>query len=341
VSEAPPYARIAAELRGRVVRGELAPGDRLPSTREITREFGVAIATATKVLAALRAEGLARPVPGVGTVVARSPARSFAGGGPADPAAGPARPRRRVPAGATLSRERIVAAAVAVADAEGLDGVSMRRVATELGAAPMSLYRHVATKDDLLLHMMDAAIGESELPAEPPGDWRARVELVGRRLWAVFRRHPWLAPAMSVTRPQPVPAGLAYTEWVLAALDGFGLDPRTRLDIHITLFTFVRGTAANLELEAAAEAATGLTGDQWLETQEGTIRSLVAGGGYPNLAQVFGSDYDFDLDTIFDLGLGLLLDGLAVRLAASALPAATRAVAARSTPPAPGRRQLP
>src|SRR5690242_1542964 len=134
----PPYARIAAELRGRVERGELSPGDRLPSTREITREFGVAIATATKVLATLRAEGIARPVPGVGTVVA-TPERPARRRRPGDP------PAAAGTVGA-LSRARIVAAAVAVADAEGIDGVSMRRVAAALGAAPMSLYRHVATK---------------------------------------------------------------------------------------------------------------------------------------------------------------------------------------------------
>ncbi len=86
---------------------------------------------------------------------------------PATPT-GPAAARRRGTSDPRLAPDRIVAAAIAVADAEGLAGLSMRRVATELGVATMSLYRHVADKDDLLLKMMDAAFGECRFPARPP-----------------------------------------------------------------------------------------------------------------------------------------------------------------------------
>src|ERR1700750_2846792 len=124
--DGPPYARIAAELRDQIERGELRPGQRVPSTREITGRWGVAMATATKVLAALRQDGLVHPVPGVGTVV-RDPGpeagRPPAPGRPARP--GPARPATRTP----MAPDRIVAAAIVVADAEGLAGLSMRRVA--------------------------------------------------------------------------------------------------------------------------------------------------------------------------------------------------------------------
>ncbi|WP_241777660.1 GntR family transcriptional regulator, partial [Streptomyces sp. CT34] len=80
-SAPPPYRRIVQEIRGRIDAGELAPGDRVPSTRRITREWGVAMATATKVLTALRQEGVVRTVPGVGTVVAE-PARAARGDAP-------------------------------------------------------------------------------------------------------------------------------------------------------------------------------------------------------------------------------------------------------------------
>jgi AcrR family transcriptional regulator len=120
----------------------------------------------------------------------------------------------------------------------------------------MSLYRHAADKDDLLLKMMDAAFGECRFPAHPPDGWRDQLELAARTLWAMFHRHPWLAPALSVTRPQPIARGLTCTEWVLNALDGRGLDLSTMLTIHITLVNYVRGTAVNLELEADAEAAS-------------------------------------------------------------------------------------
>src|SRR4051794_18948203 len=163
-----PSGRIAAELRSRIASGELPPGARMPSTRALVQRHGIAMATATKILTALRHEGLIQSVPGVGTVVA----------GPAHPRAteraAPA--RRRSATDPALTPGRIVAAGIAVADAEGLAGLSMRRVAAELAVAPMSLYRHVNDKDDLLLRMMDEAIGELPLPV-PPAGWRDAVEL--------------------------------------------------------------------------------------------------------------------------------------------------------------------
>src|SRR3954468_18584982 len=192
-STAPPSARLAAAPRRRITAGALPPGARMPSTRALVQRYGVAMATATKVLTTLRHEGLIRSVPGVGTIVA---------GEPPHPAARPAR-RQHAPDGA-LGAAAIVAAAIAVADAEGLAALSMRRVAAELGAAPMSLYRHVRDKDQLLLSMIDAAIAEVALP-EPPDDWRAGLEIAARALWAGFRRHPWLPSALSLTRPQLLP----------------------------------------------------------------------------------------------------------------------------------------
>jgi AcrR family transcriptional regulator len=308
----PPYAQIAAELRDQIEQGTLAPGDRVPSTREITQRWGVAMATASKALAALRREGIVHPIPGVGTVVGhRQPAhgRPVALTPPATPA-GPAAVRRRGASDPRLAPDRIVAAAMAVADAEGLAGLSMRRVATEIGVATMSLYRHVADKDDLLLKMMDAAFGECRFPDDPPAGWRDRLELAARTLWAMFQRHPWLAPALSVTRPQPIARGLACAEWVLSALDGRGLDSSTMLTIHITLVNYVRGTAVNLELEADAEAASGLNSEEWLDTQGPALRAIVGAGRFPVFERVTATDYDFNLEDLFEFGLQRLLDGL-------------------------------
>jgi DNA-binding transcriptional regulator YhcF (GntR family) len=301
----PPYARIAGELREQISSGALRPGDRVPSTRQITQRWGVAMATATKVLTALRQEGLVHAVPGVGTVVAG--------------------PRRRAPTGRTtvreaagadpmLTQERIVAAAIAVADAESLAGLSMRRVATELGAATMSMYRHVADKDTLVLQMIDTAFGECVFPgdAPPAGDWRARLEYAARAMWATFRRHPWLAQAMSATRPQLLTSTLAGGEWMLASLDGHGLDTATMMSAHITLFTYVRGSAVSLEIEADAEALTGLNADEWMDTQVPSLRSMLAAGNLPTLGRMLDTPYDYDLDTVFEFGLQRLLDGFAL-----------------------------
>ncbi|MFE1349386.1 TetR/AcrR family transcriptional regulator C-terminal domain-containing protein [Streptomyces sp. NPDC058757] len=325
----PRYSRIVGELRRRIETGELAPGDRVPSTREITRQWGVAMATATKVLTELRREGLVHAVPGVGTVVTATtaaPSTPDAAPSPA-PSARAARPGRSgaparpgppsgAPAGGPtgLTLARIVDAAVVVADAEGLTAVSMRRVAAELGVATMSLYRHVTDKDDLLVRMMDSAIAERPLPAEPPPGWRESMELAARQLWGLFRSHPWLAPALSLTRPQLITSALAYSEWVLEALHSRGLDDQSAFTAHLTLLNYIRGLAQNLETEREAEAQSGLDSEEWMDTQESAFRATLESGRYPGLARLTGTGYDLDLDGLFEFGLQRLLDGLAVLL---------------------------
>ncbi|NYV77979.1 TetR/AcrR family transcriptional regulator, partial [Streptomyces sp. UH6] len=213
---------------------------------------------------------------------------------------------------------RIVASAVAVADAEGLAAVSMRRVAAELGVATMSLYRHVADKDDLLTRMLDTVIARHPLPAERPAYWREAVELAARQLWTVFRRHPWLAPAMSVTRPQMLLAGMQYSEWMLATMLGEGLDPQTAFTTHLTLLNHARGIAVHLETEREAEAHTGLDNEEWLDSQEAAFQQVMSTGRFPMLSLVTTGGYDFDLDALFEFGLQRLLDGLATFLAEKA-----------------------
>jgi AcrR family transcriptional regulator len=201
-----------------------------------------------------------------------------------------------------------------VADGEGLAGLSMRRVATELGAATMSLYRHVADKDTLVLQMIDTAFAECVFPddAPPAEGWRGRLEYAARAMWATFRRHPWLAQAMSATRPQLLTSTLAGGEWILASLDGHGLDTATMMTAHITLFTYVRGSAVSLELEADAEAMTGLNADEWMDTKVPSLRSMLTAANLPTLGRMLDTPYHHDLDTVFEFGLQRLLDGYAL-----------------------------
>ncbi|MGG2463865.1 TetR/AcrR family transcriptional regulator C-terminal domain-containing protein [Streptomyces sp. RGM 3693] len=305
----PRYSQIVAELRQRIETGELAPGDRVPSTREITRQWGVAMATATKVLTELRREGMVRAVPGVGTVVA-APNRPVRPARPTAAAARPSGPADASSVQAALTLARIVGAAVAVADAEGLAAVSMRRVAAELGVATMSLYRHVADKDDLLTRMMDTVMGEHPLPADPPTGWREAVELAARQLWDLFRSHPWLAPALSMTRPQMITSALPYSEWMLATLHAHGLDLQSAFTAHLTLLNYSRGIAVNLE----AEAHSGLDSEKWMDTQEPALLTVLDTGRFPALSRLATAGYDFDLDALFEFGLQRLLDGLAALL---------------------------
>ena len=295
-----PSTQIAAQIRGQIQSCELAAGSRVPSTRQITRRWGVAMATASKVLAILNEEGLVRTRPGVGSVVAgTSSARVGASVRARDADTG-------------LTKERIVTAATAVADEEGLGALSMRRVALELGVATMSLYRHVQDKDDLLVLMIDAAFAEWRLQRSGDG-WQEVLAGAAREMWRNFRRHLWLAPAYSLTRPLVVPSGLAYTEHVLATLLGRGLQPATAFSMNLILFSFVRGFATSLEMEATAEADTGVTADEWMDVQKPALEALLADRNVPAFRTVLDSfepgGYDMDLNELFETGLRYLLDG--------------------------------
>jgi AcrR family transcriptional regulator len=293
------YRLIADELADRIRVGDLRPGDRLPSTRQIARDWQVAMATASKVLTALQQDGLAVARPGAGTVVAVGDVRP--GRRPA-----PARPGEQ-----ELTREAVVRTAIALADAEGIGELSMRRIAAALGVATMSLYRHVRGKDDLVLHMIDLTLGEEPFPAEPPEGWRGRLELAARLQWRGFRRHPWLAPVMSITRPQLAPNALRHTEWNLRALDGTGLGFGGRMYVNVLLFAYVRGVASALEAETQAQRDTGVTSDEWMETQDAALRSMLTSGALATFHRMAAEEgFDFDLDSLFEFGLERLLDGL-------------------------------
>ncbi|WP_369211444.1 TetR/AcrR family transcriptional regulator C-terminal domain-containing protein [Streptomyces flavofungini] len=293
-----------AAIRQRVADGALAPGGRVPATRQIAREWGVALATATKALTTLRLEGVVEAKPRVGTVVAGT---------------APAAQNRRRPSPSPhpeqeLSLDRIVRTAIEIADTEGLPALSMRGAAARLGVAAMSTYRYVPSKEDLVLHMADAAFGENSYPADFDGNWRDRVELGARTQWSLYRKHPWLAQLGSLTVPLLVPNLMVHGEWVLDALAGHGLDPTTLFDVHVLIHSHVQGLATHLEMEAHAETTTGQSEDQWMDSHASALRELVESGRFPTFSKVVGSftdGYDLRLDALFESGLKALLDGLA------------------------------
>ncbi|WP_382466479.1 TetR/AcrR family transcriptional regulator C-terminal domain-containing protein [Streptomyces noursei] len=104
---------------------------------------------------------------------------------------------------------------------------------------------------------------------------RSRIELGARALWSLYRKHPWLAQLGPLTRPLLVPNLMVHGEWVLGALDGHGLAPTTLFDIHVLIYSHVQGLAVHLELEAHAEAATGQSEDQWMDSRAPTLRSTI------------------------------------------------------------------
>ncbi|MFJ9839367.1 TetR/AcrR family transcriptional regulator C-terminal domain-containing protein [Kitasatospora sp. NPDC101155] len=314
----------------------MKPGARVPSTRRITQEWGVAMATATKVLNRLREEGLVRAVPGVGTVVtapvAAAPAvpaevreARRASAGPAGVAPGGAggsgaSGARRARGGERdLTRERVVAMAVRVADTEGLTALSMRRVATELGVATMSLYRHVPGKDELLRLMMDTVFGEQPLPDSSAPGWRAGLEEVARLQWRIYRRHPWLASTMSFTRPVLAPDAALHTERSMAALAGLGLSGEEMAQASVSLAAFTCGLAVHFEREAQAEQDSGMSADEWMDqlADEDHDRLMSDPERFPMFdALNRGPEIDMSLDALFAFGLARMLDGVAALIEA-------------------------
>ena len=296
MTDQPLYLRIAEEIAGDIRSGRLPEGQRAPSTRQLVRDRGIAMATATKVIDALRAAGLVETVPGSGTTVRQRSA----------PAA--VRPRS-----AGLTQRDIVEAAVRIADADGLPFVTMRRVADSLGVSTMALYRHVPNKADLTLLMADSVFAGARLPEVPVTAWRRRLDTAAHLFWTVFGRHPWAAEVFSISRPQVMPNVLPLAEWSLDTLRTMGFGTDDMLCAHISLFAHVRGMALARLAEAQAEQDSGMSADDWMRHHDRDLRRWADSPGHPGLGRAMRDEFDFDLDTVFEYGLQRLLDGLDAR----------------------------
>ncbi|MEV6153557.1 GntR family transcriptional regulator [Nonomuraea sp. NPDC052129] len=313
---APPYLRIVSEIKRRVEAGELRAGDRVPSTRQVAEQWGVAPATAAKALNTLRQEGVVVAISRVGTVVAEPAPGSF------PPLRVPSAPKRkeRPQSAHDGKRERMVRTAIAIADAQGFDAVSIRGVATALGIPTMSLYGLVRGKEELAALMADTAFGELELPAMPPASWRTRLELAARLQWRLYLRHPWLPRLVSLTHPQPTPNMLRYGDWGMGVVRELGIDPDTGRFVWWAVTNYVRGTATNLEPQAESERHTGLSAGEWYSAHMPRFRAALPSSGLPARVAPAGDQSAFDLAAFFENGLQLLLDGVAVLIGRQRLP---------------------
>jgi AcrR family transcriptional regulator len=256
-------------------------------------------------MATLRDDGLVDTKIGAGTVVSTLTGPTQ----PVGPTMSPT-PQRSGALKQALNRKRTLRTAIAIADTEGLDAVSMRRLAAELGVGPMSLYRHVSSKDELVTQMADEVFGEPELPVPGPEGWRAKLELISRMQWELCRRHLWLPRAISFIRPLLVPNMMAHTEWTLRALDGLGLPMTTRIREALTLHALVLTVALSMADEVEAEQETGVTLDRWWLTQRKRADELLQSGRFPLLATVTGEEVS-DVDGLFEYSLARHLDGFA------------------------------
>jgi AcrR family transcriptional regulator len=218
------------------------------------------------------------------------------------------RPKRGPKPG--LGLDQIVGAAVRVAASEGLAAVSMSRVARELGSAPMSLYRYVTAKDELLALMVDAVLGPPPGTTAEDEGWRGGLSRWAWGYHAVLRRHPWVL-RIPISGPAITPNQTAWLEAGLSLLRETGLAEGEKLSVMLLLSGYVRSEATLVaDLEAGASAAGA---DEIMPAWAGQLRRLTDPERFPALHAALASDVfarDDDPDDEFTFGLERLLDGV-------------------------------
>jgi AcrR family transcriptional regulator len=203
-----------------------------------------------------------------------------------------------------LSRQRVLRAAVALADEGGIGSLSMRRLAQELGVEAMSLYHHVANKDDILDGLVDVVFGEIDLPSGEAG-WRAAMRRRAISIREALLRHPWAVGLME-SRPTPGSPTLRHHDAVLGILRNGGFSVEMAAHAFSVLDSYIYGFAmqeANLPFHTAEE----------LEAVAETIFGDLPAGEYPYLTEltvehVMKPGYDYGNEYVF--GLDLILEGL-------------------------------
>lgn len=227
-----------------------------------------------------------------------------------------------VPAGARatrLSAQAIVETAIAVADQDGLDAVSIRRVATQLGVRPMSLYTHIASKEELLARMANELVGLMLLDPPPSGDWREKLSATARRFHAVFVEHPW-ALAVVARHPRPGPNAMGFTKQLAGTVAELELAPHDMWTLLGIVNDYVLGHALRVGTRGVARA---------LDATRFDVTEL------PELAAL--PDYDATRGSVdnFEIGLQAVLDGVVSRFLPSAGGAKSSSDGASpATPPA-------
>src|SRR5918995_4767314 len=235
-----------------------------------------------------------------------------------------------------LAVDDIVRAGVELADAEGLDALSMRRVATALGRSPMALYTYVPGKAELLDLMLDSVLGELAAAPSTEHGWRAAVEASARQAWAFYERHPWVLQ-VSGARALLGPSELDAYEAQMRLFDGLGLTAVDQTRMVGVVASFVRGAARAVADARAAERATGVSDDDWWNARSAVLEELVGDWWperYPTLARLEAEKaflqaerspddatpyMEYEELAVFEFGLQRLLDGIEayVRAAAS------------------------
>lgn len=212
------------------------------------------------------------------------------------------------------SAEEVIAAAVALADAEGLGALSMRRVAEAVGLSAMSLYTYVPSKAELIDVMLDRVAAEGVDPPPEARTWRERLEFIARQRWLLGQKHPW-TQQVAQHRPPLGPNTMARFEAALRAIDGIGLSDLEMDNVIRLLDDYVRG-ALRATLEAReVEQHSDLSDEQWLSLNAALLHDMVDPARFPTIIRVGEARraaYERVLDRgrTFDFGLQRVLDGI-------------------------------
>ena len=223
----------------------------------------------------------------------------------------PATPRRGRKQ--SLSVDDVVDAAIRIADRDGLPGLSMRLLATELGLGAMSLYTYVPGRDELLALMLDRVLGRRELPAMPD-DLPDRLALIARVQYEDCRAHPWLLE-ISGLRAWVGPGASDRYEWQLSGIDGVGLDD-IEMDQTVALLNgFAASVVQTQQRMRQDERASGVTQAEWWAANADELDLVMAGRQYPLAGRVgttTGEAYQAATDPAreMEFGLARIIDGL-------------------------------
>ncbi|HEU5159291.1 MAG TPA: TetR/AcrR family transcriptional regulator [Streptosporangiaceae bacterium] len=216
------------------------------------------------------------------------------------------------------SRAQITDAAIRIADAEGLEAATMRRIAAEIGAGAMSLYRYVPSRDDLIELMADRLQGEIDVEGMPSGDWRADLTRYADGMRAMWLRHPWIA-TVHRSLPSFGPNQLLLIERVMGVLDA-----HVSIDENLALMAILNGYvegAVREEVSSAEEVRrSGLSEPEWTARSLPRIQQVLASGDYPIFTKIVleARQPRLSRDDQFRHGLGRVLDCIAAALPATA-----------------------
>jgi AcrR family transcriptional regulator len=221
-------------------------------------------------------------------------------------AAEPARPAPGPKPGLTLGR--IVDAAITLADRDGVDALSMRRVAAELGVGTMSLYRYVPGKAELLALMLDR-VNAPDVTAPAGRPWRAALADVARGAYRLYLAHPWLLQ-VNWARPVLGPNSVAGMEVYMRDLDGLGLTGQERVAVVLMVDAYVVGQARNRIHHDAVTVQSGLSDEEFWRQQYPFLSKAMRSGRYPAMAALDDDAFGMGWDDNFEFGLARILDGM-------------------------------